>query len=91
MRCAVLRDPSGTALIRESGLFKMHGGVAEERSTLDPLGAGALLAGVLFACVGAGALIGSLAGSVGVGVAIGAVIGIPAAIGSVYSRYRKAF
>ena len=69
----------------------MHGGVAEERSTLDPLGAGALLAGVLFACVGAGALIASLAGSVGVGVAIGAVIGIPAAIGSVYSRYRKAF
>jgi hypothetical protein len=66
----------------------MHGGVAEERSTLDPLGAGALLAGVLFACVGAGALIGSLAGSVGVGVAIGAVIGIPAAIVSVYRRYR---
>jgi hypothetical protein len=65
----------------------MHGGVAEERSTRDPLGAGALLAGVLFACVGAGALIGSLAGSVGVGVAIGAVIGIPAAIGSVYRRY----
>lgn len=73
------------------GLFKMHGGVAEERSTLDPLGAGALLTGVLFACVGAGALIGSLAGSVGVGVAIGAVIGIPAAIGAVYHRYRGAF
>jgi hypothetical protein len=69
----------------------MHGGLAAERTSLDPLGAGALLAGVLFACVGAGALIGSLAGSVGVGVAIGSVIGIPAAIASVYRRYRGAF
>jgi hypothetical protein len=69
----------------------MHLLVAAERTSLDPLGAGALLAGVLFACVGAGALIGSLAGSVGVGVAIGSVIGIPAAIVSVYRRYRGAF
>jgi hypothetical protein len=69
----------------------MHDGVAAERTSLDPLGAGALLAGVLFACVGAGALIGTLAGSVGVGVAIGAVIGIPAAIFSVYHRYSGAF
>jgi hypothetical protein len=65
----------------------MPDGVAAERTSLDPLGAGALLAGVLFACVGAGALIGTLAGSVGAGVAIGAVIGIPAAILSVYRRY----
>ena len=69
----------------------MHGGLAAERTSVDPLGAGALLAGVLFACVGAGALIGSLAGSIGVGVAIGSVIGIPAAIVSVYRRYRGAF
>lgn len=69
----------------------MRGGLAAERTSLDPLGAGALLGGVLFACVGAGALIGSLAGSVGVGVAIGAVIGIPAAIVSVYRRYRGVF
>jgi hypothetical protein len=62
--------------------------VAEERTSLDPLGAGALLAGVLFACVGAGALVGAAVGAVGVGVAIGAVIGIPAAILSVYRRYR---
>jgi hypothetical protein len=55
---------------------------------MDPLGAGALLAGVLFGCVGAGALLGLAAGSVGVGIAIGAVIGIPAAIVSVYVRYR---
>lgn len=69
----------------------MQSALAAERSSVDPLGAGALLAGVLFACVGAGALIGSLAGSVEIGVAIGAVIGIPAAIVSVYSRYRGAF
>ena len=58
---------------------------------MDPLGAGALLAGVLFLCVGAGALLGLAAGSVGVGVAIGAVIGIPAAIVSVYARYKDSF
>jgi hypothetical protein len=69
----------------------MHGGLAAERTSVDPLGAGALLAGVLFACVGVGALLGTAAGSVGVGVAIGAVIGIPAAIVSVYRRYRGIF
>ena len=69
----------------------MQSGVSAERTSLDPLGAGALLAGVLFACVGAGALIGTLAGSVGAGVAIGAVIGIPAAIFSVYRRYSGTF
>jgi len=58
---------------------------------MDPLGAGALLAGVLFGCVGVGALVGLAAGSVGIGVAIGAVIGIPAAIVSVYARYKDSF
>jgi hypothetical protein len=65
----------------------MHSVVAAERTSLDPLGAGALLAGVLFACVGLGALVGLAAGSIGVGIAIGAVIGIPAAILAVYKRY----
>jgi hypothetical protein len=69
----------------------MQNALAAERSSVDPLGAGALLAGVLFACVGAGALIGSAAGNVGAGVAIGSVIGIPAAILAVYRRYRGAF
>ncbi len=59
-----------------------------DRTSLDPLGAGALLAGVLFACVGIGALLGLAAGSVGIGTAIGALVGIPAAIVSVYGRYR---
>lgn len=69
----------------------MTSDVAAARTSLDPLGAGALLAGVLFACVGLGALVGLAAGSVGVGVAVGSVVGIPAAIASVYRRYRDAF
>lgn len=69
----------------------MHRAVAAARTSLDPLGAGALLAGVLFSCVGIGALIGAAAGSVGIGMAVGAVVGIPAAILSVYRRYRGAF
>jgi hypothetical protein len=69
----------------------MHSAVAAARTSPDPLGAGALLAGVLFACVGLGALVGLAAGSVGVGIAIGAVIGIPASILVVYRRYRGAF
>jgi hypothetical protein len=64
--------------------------VAAPRTSLDPLGAGSLLLGVLFACVGLGALIGFAAGSAGIGMAIGAVVGIPAAIFSVYRRYRGA-
>lgn len=66
----------------------MQSVVAAERTPLDPLGAGALLAGVLFACVGLGAALGVAAGAVGAGIAVGAVIGIPAAIAAVYLRYR---
>jgi F0F1-type ATP synthase assembly protein I len=65
--------------------------VAAERASLDPLGAGALLTGVLFACVGIGALVGYAAGSTGVGIAVGSVVGIPAAILAVYRRYRGVF
>jgi hypothetical protein len=68
----------------------MLASVAAGRTSMDPLSAGALLTGVLFACVGLGALLGLALGSVGVGVAIGAVIGIPAAIVSVYVRYKDA-
>ncbi len=69
----------------------MLASVAAGRTSIDPLGAGALLVGVLFLCVGAGAALGAAAGSVGVGIAIGAVIGIPAAIVSVYVRYKDSF
>jgi hypothetical protein len=61
-----------------------------DRPTFDPLNAGGLLLGVLFVCVGAGALIGWAAGSTGIGIAIGSVIGIPAAILTVYRTYRGA-
>lgn len=69
----------------------MHSVVVADRTSLDPLGAGALLAGVLFACVGLGAVLGLAAGSVGVGIAIGSVVGIPLAIFTVYRRYRDTF
>jgi hypothetical protein len=62
-----------------------------DRPSFDPPGAGAMLLGVLFACVGIGALVGWAVGSVGVGIAIGAVIGIPASILAVYRAYRGAF
>jgi hypothetical protein len=63
----------------------------EERRTFDPMSAGGMLLGVLFACVGIGALVGWAAGSVGIGLAIGAVVGIPASILAVYRAYRDAF
>jgi ABC-type nitrate/sulfonate/bicarbonate transport system permease component len=66
----------------------MQSVVAAERTPLDPIGAGALLAGVLFTCVGLGAALGVAAGSVAAGIAVGSVIGIPAAILAVYFRYR---
>jgi hypothetical protein len=68
----------------------MTSGVAAARTSLDPLGAGALLLAVLAVCVGVGALLGWAAGSVGIGVAVGSVIGIPASILVVYRTYRDA-
>ena len=65
--------------------------MAADRTSLDPLGAGALLAGVLFGCVGLGAAIGYLGAEVGIGVAVGALVGVPASIVAVYRRYRGAF
>ena len=62
-----------------------------KRSSFDPLSAGGMLLGVLFVCVGVGAVLGWAAGSVGIGVAIGSVVGIPAAIATVYRAYRGAF
>jgi hypothetical protein len=59
-----------------------------DRTQLDPLGAGALLAGVLALCLGIGALIGMAAGDLGIGVAVGAVLGVPLSVGAVIARYR---
>lgn len=66
----------------------MHSGMAAERTSLDPLGAGALLAAVLLTLIGIGALIGLALGSAGVGVAVGALLGMPAGVAAVYRRYR---
>jgi hypothetical protein len=65
--------------------------LAADRTSLDPLGAGGLLLGVLVSCVGIGALIGLALGSIGIGIAIGSVVGIPASIFAVYRAYRGAF
>lgn len=69
----------------------MTSAVTAERTSFDPLGAGALLLAVLVVCVGLGALVGWAAGSVGIGIAIGSVIGIPASIFAVYRTYRSSF
>jgi F0F1-type ATP synthase assembly protein I len=61
------------------------------RRTLQPAAAGGVLLGVLLAAIALGVLIGWALGSAGIGALVGAVIGIPAAIFSVYSRYKDAF
>lgn len=64
---------------------------SEPRQSLDPAGAGAVLAGTTAAGVGIGAAIGWLAGSWPIGALVGALVGIPAAIFAVYRRYRGVF
>jgi F0F1-type ATP synthase assembly protein I len=61
------------------------------RSSFQPAGAGALLAGVTAAGVGVGALAGWAAGSWGLGALVGAIVGIPAGVFAVYRRYRGYF
>jgi F0F1-type ATP synthase assembly protein I len=63
----------------------------QPRQSLDPAGAGAVLAGTTAAGVGLGAALGWLAGSWPLGALIGAVVGIPAGIFAVYRRYRGFF
>jgi F0F1-type ATP synthase assembly protein I len=61
------------------------------RSSFEPAGAGALLAGTTAAGIGVGALIGWAAGSAGLGALGGAVVGVPAGVFAVYRRYRGFF
>jgi F0F1-type ATP synthase assembly protein I len=61
------------------------------RQSLDPAGAGAVLAGTTAAGVGLGALVGWAAGSWPLGALTGAVLGIPAGVFAVYRRYREFF
>jgi hypothetical protein len=61
------------------------------RSSFQPAEAGAILAGAVGACGGAGALIGWAAGSTGLGAVGGVFVGIPAGVFAVYRRYRGYF
>jgi F0F1-type ATP synthase assembly protein I len=60
------------------------------RSSFQPAGAGALLAGTAAAGVGLGAIVGWAAGSWPLGALGGAIVGIPAGVAAVYIRYREA-
>jgi hypothetical protein len=60
------------------------------RSSFQPAGAGALLAGTTAAALGLGALVGWAAGSWPLGALGGAVVGVPAGVAAVYLRYREA-
>jgi hypothetical protein len=61
------------------------------RESLDPAGAGAVLAGTTALFIGVGALIGWAAGSWTIGALGGAVVGIPGGVVAVYRRYRGVF
>jgi F0F1-type ATP synthase assembly protein I len=59
--------------------------------SFPPAEAGALLAGVTAATVGAGALIGWALGAASTGLIVGAVVGLPAGVAAVYRRYHGYF
>ena len=61
------------------------------RSTFQPVEAGAVLAGTLGMCGGAGALVGWAAGNTGYGALAGVVIGLPAGVFAVYRRFKGYF
>ena len=61
------------------------------RSSFQPIEAGAVLAGTVGACGGAGALSGWAAGNTGYGVLAGVVVGIPAGVFAVYRRFKGYF
>jgi hypothetical protein len=64
---------------------------APHRSTFQPVEAGAVLAGTVIACGGAGALVGWAAGSPSEGALGGVVVGLPAGVFAVYRRFRGYF
>jgi hypothetical protein len=61
------------------------------RPSFQPAEAGAVLAGTVGVCGGAGALIGWAAGNLGYGILAGVVVGIPAGVVTVYRRFRGYF
>lgn len=61
------------------------------RSSFQPVEAGAVLAGTVGACGGAGALAGWAAGNAGYGALAGVVVGLPAGVFAVYRRFKGYF
>ena len=61
------------------------------RSSFQPVEAGAVLAGTVGACGGAGALVGWAAGNTGYGALAGVVVGLPAGAYAVYRRFKGYF
>jgi hypothetical protein len=61
------------------------------RSSFQPVEAGAVLAGTVGICGGAGALVGWAAGDAAYGTLAGVVIGIPAGVYAVYRRFKGYF
>ena len=64
---------------------------ASPRSSFQPAEAGAILAGTVGGCGGAGALIGWAFGSAGLGAVGGIAVGIPGGAYVVYRRFRGFF
>jgi F0F1-type ATP synthase assembly protein I len=64
---------------------------AASRPSFQPVEAGAILAGTVGMCAGAGALVGWGAGSTGYGVLGGVIVGIPAGVFAVYRRFKGYF
>jgi len=60
-------------------------------SSFQPAEAGAVLAGTVGACGGAGALLGWAAGNTGYGALAGVVVGLPAGVFAVYRRFKGYF
>ena len=65
--------------------------MAASRPPFQPVEAGAILAGAVGVCGGAGALLGWAVGSPGLGTLGGVVVGIPAGVFAVYRRFRGYF
>jgi hypothetical protein len=61
------------------------------RSSFQPAEAGAVLAGTVGVCGGAGALVGWAAGDAAYGALAGVVVGIPAGVYAVYHRFKGYF
>jgi hypothetical protein len=61
------------------------------RPSFQPAEAGAVLAGTVGVCGGAGALVGWAEGNAGYGVLFGVVVGIPAGVYAVYRRFKGYF